>query len=338
MHRLIALLCLFLCGTVSVAEAAYVLKGGRLVNAEDVAVYPVEKHYELGITAYNDCDWEEAAKNFRAIIYSFPNSSYALDSYFFLGVSDYYMDDLDFANESLTQYLKLQNNPKYFEQTIEYKFAIAERFRCGARKHFLGTNKLPKWASGRSLGLKIYDEVIAALPAHDLAARALYSKGLLLWEDDCYRESIDSFQTLIRRFPKHELAPEAYIAIADVYVEQSISEFQNPDLLALAGINYRKFAQDFPRDERLKVVEERVQWMKESYAQGLYEIGRFYERKDKPCASAIYYKKAIKDYPDTTVAECARTRLFKLGCPVDDFPEPSAAPSETVGTDIDLAS
>ncbi len=300
---------LMVCSLFNPVNAAFTITNGRVVDVKEVATLPVEEHYRLGIEAYNACEWQEALHNFRAIVCSYPNASCALDCYFYQGACYFYLDELDFANESLSQYLKMQNNPKYFEETIEYKFYIAERFRCGACKRFFGTKQLPKWASGRSLGLQIYDEVICSLPAHDLAARALYYKGVLLWEDDAFRESIDSFQTLIRRFPKHELAPEAYLAIADVYVEQACCEFQNPDLLALAGINLRKFSRDFPRDERISLVEERVQWMKESFARGLYEIGRFYERKGKPSAAAIYYAKAIKDFPDTEIAEFCKVRL-----------------------------
>lgn len=322
-----------ICFATPTVHAAFVIKDCWIVDKAEVAYLSVEEHYNLGIEAYNECNWDEVIKNFKAITCSFPGTTYANEGYFYLGIAYFYDGELDFSNDALSQYLKHQNNPKFFEQTIEAKFCIAERFRCGERARFWGTKQLPKWASGRSLALKIYDEVIVALPAHDLAAQALYFKGILLWEDECYRESIDSFQVLIRRFPKHELAPEAYLAIADVYVEQSCSEFQNPDLLALAGINYRKFAQDFPRDERLALVEERVQWMKESYAQGLYDIGRFYERKGSPSASAIYYHKAINDYPDTEIAEFCKTRLVRL-----NFYHPESCetiPPEEVACDRD---
>lgn len=307
------------CSLLAPAEAAFTFSNGRVVDVEEVATLPVEEHYRLGIEAYNDCLWETALHNFRAIVCSYPNANCTLDCYFYQGVCYFYLDELDFANEAFSLYLKKQNNPKFFEETIEYKFYIAERFRCGARKRFFGTKQLPKWASGRGLGLQIYDEVICSLPAHDLAARALYYKGVLLWEDDAFRESIDSFQALIRRFPKHELAPDSYLAIADVYVEQSCSEFQNPDLLALATINLRKFSRDFPRDERIELVEERVQWMKESFARGLYEIGRFYERKGEPEAAAIYFSKAIKDFPDTEIAEFCRVRLVTSHAPIPEI-------------------
>ncbi len=311
-HSILSSILLSFCALTPSAHAAYVVKDGSIVNLEQVATLPVEEHYNLGVDAYNKSDWCSAIQHFKIITCSFRDDPIVHDCYFYLAVAYFYAGEMDFANDAITAYLKHQSNARLFEQAIEVKFCIAEQLRGGAKIRFFGTKQLPKLASGRSLALTIYDEVIAALPAHDLAAQALYYKGMLLWEDECYRESIDAFQTLIRRFPKHELAPEAYLAIADVYVEQSYAEFQNPDLLALAGINLRKFSQNFPRDERVALVEERFQWMKESYAEGLYEIGRFYERKGAPSASAIYYHKAINDYPDTEVAEFCKVRLVRL--------------------------
>lgn len=162
---------------------------------------------------------------------------------------------------------------------------------------------------GRTLALKIYDEVIAALPSNDLAARALYAKGCLHWQIKEYRRAIEDFQLVIRRFPKHELAPESYVAISSIFVDQSQTEFQNPDILSFAEINLRRFKQEFPREQRIVDVEQDLASIKEFYAQGLYDTGRFYERIHKPCASIIYYKNAIKQFPDTNVAKCARERL-----------------------------
>ena len=70
----------------------------------------------------------------------------------------------------------------------------------------LGWEKMPQWVSAHEDALNIYDEVIATLPRHDVAARSLFNKARMLSGDGKYKESIDSYQILIRRFPKHQLA------------------------------------------------------------------------------------------------------------------------------------
>lgn len=171
---------------------------------------------------------------------------------------------------------------------------------------------MPKWVPARDEAIAIYDEVITALPHHDLAAQALFGKAQLLLKDEEYKSSIETYQTLIRRFPKHPLAVESYIGVGQVYLMQSQEQYPDQDYLDLAEINYRKFRQDFPGEEKINVAQGMLIEMKEIYASHLYEIGRFYERTGKPKASYIYYTRIIAKYPDTKVSQLANRRLHKL--------------------------
>jgi outer membrane protein assembly factor BamD (BamD/ComL family) len=157
--------------------------------------------------------------------------------------------------------------------------------------------------------LKIYDEVINALPNDDLAARALFGKGKISLEDEEYEASIETFQTLIRRFPQHGLIPEAYVEIARVYLIESKERYPDANFLDLASINLRKFRQDFPSDERIAIAETILAEMQEVYAKSFYEIAQFYERTKKPHASILYYSKIVKTFPNTRTAEQSKKRL-----------------------------
>lgn len=293
-------------------EATFVLQNGTIREAESIATLSAEEHYALAVKAYEEANYLEAAKQFSIISLNFPSSSLGKEGLFFLGISQYNNGDYEFANESFSNYLKCQSQPKHFEEAIGYKFTIAEAFRNGAKRHFFGTKQLPKWATGDTLALKIYDEVICSLPCHEYACQSLYAKAYMLWQSQEWRESVDTYQMLIRRFPKHEYAPLAYLNINRVYLEQCLCEFQNPDLLALAQINTRKFARDFPKDERVSEAENDIRGIKEVYARGLYETGQFYERTSSPKASVIYYQCAIDQFPDTHIAELCRKRLSVL--------------------------
>lgn len=293
-------------------EAAYTIQRGRLIDICEAATMSVQRHFETGAQAYEAKDWEEAAKHFSIITINFPATSYGQESYYFLGVSYYFLEEYDFSNKAFSDYLKAQGNPKYFQSTVEFKFAIAEQLNAGAKKRILGTKKLPKWGNGQSLALEIYDEIIAAVPCTDLAAQALLSKACLQWRMQCYRQAVDSFQMAIRRFPKYERIPECYLYIGKIFLEQSRHEFQNSDILAFAQINLRKFERDFPREEHLCEAQQDFMAIKEIYASGLYETGKFYEHIYKPKAAMIYYNDAIRQFPDTCIAESCRKRMLCL--------------------------
>lgn len=299
------------CAVATSSHAGYTISNGKLINSKHAPTLPVKEHYDLGMQAFEKKEWEEAARQFFIVSHSFPNSTYAGDAYYYLGLAEFHLEEFDYANNAFTQYLKTKNNPKYFQEAIQYKYAIAESLNGGSRRRFFGTKKMPKWASGKSLALQIYDEVIASLPCHDLAAKALYSKGNLLWDQREYKRAVESYQMIIKRFPKHELAPESYVTISKIYLEQSAVEFQNPDVLEFAQINMRRFGHDFPKEPRLNEVEKDVLSMKEIYAKGLYDTGMFYERVGKPRASIIYFQNAIKQFPDTQIAVLSKQRLAK---------------------------
>lgn len=323
MSRYVIFLLIFIGFLSNSAHAAWTIKNGSIVDADEVATMSMEEHYSIATEAYMREDWSEAARHFCIVSCSFSNTPCGQDAAFYLGICYFNLQEYDFANQAFTKYITSKNHPTYFLEAIQYKYSIAECFRAGAKCRFFGTKQLPKWASGNEHAHTIYDEVAAALPTHELAAQALYSKACLHWQNKQYRESIDNFQMVCRRFPRHELAPQSYLNINRVYLEQSQVEFQNPDILAFAQINLRRFKQDFPREERIAEAEYDVLAIKEVYAQGLYDTGQFYERIHKPRASVIYYQNAFKQFPETSVAQLCLQRLYCL-CPGFTPPQPKA--------------
>ncbi len=293
-------------------NAAYMLKNGKLIDTKDLATMSVEEHYNLGTKALNSENWDEAIHQFRIVTISFPDSSWAKEAYYFLGVSYYYADDKDLANQNLSTYLAENAHPTFFEETFQYKLAIGDAFKKGAKRHLLGYEKLPAWMPDTDIALTIYDEIISSLPHSETAAKALLSKADLLRKREEFRSSIDTYSQVIRKFPKTDHASMAYSLISRVYLQQAQIDVHNPDILPLAQINVKKFAQDFPRDEKIQKAEDNLHEMKEIFANALYETGQFYERKKQPKASVLYYHTATMQFPETQISKSCKERLDAL--------------------------
>lgn len=304
-------------------------------SKEEASCY-LTTHYNLGSKYYNNEQWRKASTEFEKVIFYFPASDEAAEASYYLAVSYFEMKEYDFANEEFSNYLKTSQHPAFFEDAVAYKFCIAEHFKRGKKRHPFKMRYLPKWISAQDSALEIYDEVVAALPNHELAVQALYSKADLQRRMREYRDCVETYQIIIRRFPKNEIVPACYLHIADAYIQQASLEFQNPDILALAELNVRKFKDDFPRDERVVIAEESVYRIKEMYAKGLSDLGSFYERLHKPDAAAIYYQSSIEEFPDTNIAQFCRSRLICLGYTQDEV---DACSEETTSeeTSIDAA-
>ncbi len=293
-------------------KKGYVVKDGKLVDRRDVATMSVQEHYGAGMEALQKEEWKEAAAQFRIITSSFPDTPFGKEASYYLGVSYARSGAYEKANDYLSLYLEEQPNGQHFEHCLEYKLHVADAFRNGEKRHLFGIDKLPKWLPGDKTALEIYDEIVELAPGHELAAKSLYSKALFLTTMRRYPEAVDAAQLLIHRFPKHEMVPEAYLAISEVYYKHCCEQHNNPDLLPLANINLRRFQNHLPREERFVVAEENIQKMREVCAGGLLATAQFYERTKHERASVLYYVRALQKFPETKVAQQCKKRLHAL--------------------------
>ncbi len=272
----------------------------------------VQEFYSFMQEAIDDEDWWSAVDFGQVVLYHFPESPYGQEIPFFIGMAYLKLGQQELANESLTEYLKKSSGPKHFEEAIDAKFAIAEFFREGGKKRLFGSHKLPAIMPGEEDALEIYDEIIASIPHHELAAKALLGKAEIQTYNEDYRPSIETLHLLIRRFPKHELAAESFLRINKVYLNQAETLHLDPDLLDLAEVNLRKFRLAFPREPRITDAEKALADMREIFAQNLLETGEFYQRRKQPDASIIYFSKVVAKYPKSRAADAAREKLTDL--------------------------
>ena len=247
MKRNIFLLCTVFIGAQIFADSPP-KESNREIEKKAARLSDME-YFNSAISQMEEKGWRGALENFGSIRQFYPDSQVFDDSLYFQAVCNYHLMDYAVANKELTKYLGSKYKLKFFEDALSYKLEIANKFKEGARKHLFDSEKLPKWIPAKEDALEIYDDIIAMVPTHDLAAQALFEKGSFLQRMQDYRKiALESFQTLIKRFPKHPLTPDSYLAINEAYYEQSHSEFRNTDLLEMAQINLKKFIQNFPRD------------------------------------------------------------------------------------------
>jgi len=297
--------------------ADYTLQDGKLVERETVATLSDQEHYSGMIDAFESLDWKRLIREAQIISRNFSSTPYARDVAYYLGVAYFHMGDYELANVEFTDYLTRQATPKFFDSAIQYKFEIAEGFRTGKKKHFLGLQALPKWTPAGSDAISIYDEVISAYPHHELAAYSLFGKAQILSKREDFRASIEAYQTLIRRFPKHPLSIESYIGIGEVYLSQAEAEYPDPDFLDLAELNLRKFKTSFPGEEKLEIAEGNFIRMQDYYASCFFDTAKFYERTKKWGAAKIYYQKILATYPNSEIATKSKARLENIQAKID---------------------
>jgi outer membrane protein assembly factor BamD (BamD/ComL family) len=315
MNRFIWVLPLVAIFPLCAQEVSYAQQDGKIVSTQEKKKNSVQEHFNAATEAYEKKQWQELVRHASTVLRDFPTTPFSHEAIFYLGVGYYQLQEYELSNKHLSSYLKRQSTPRHFEEAIQLKFQIAEQFKGGAKKHLMGVEQLPKWVPAKEDAVAIYDEVITALPHHELGARAIFSKAEILFEGEDFKEAVEAYQTLIRRFPKHPLAVESYLGIGNVYLTQCQKEYPDPDFLDLAELNLKKFRSEFPGEARVSHADVTVLSMKEIYAQALYETGQFFERTKKPHAALIYYQKILSLYEGTKTAGTARERLVALKTP-----------------------
>ena len=290
---------------------AYTIQEGSLIDKDEVATRPINEHFQSGTEAVENKEWKKAVKQFLIVLQNSGDIKIHRDSLYYLGVSYYHLEDYQLANRKFRAYLKESATPEYFENVMKYKYAIAQQYQNGAKKHLLGWSKLPKWVPAKEDALEIYDEISITFPGHEIAAKALFAKAELLEEEKDYEESVETYQTLILRFPKTVLAAKSYNALSNLYLKQSELIYKNPDLLTLALINLKHYQKNFPKDSNLVKASENLTKMQEIYAFEIFKLAELFQRMDKVKAATLYYYTTIVRFPKTQVAQKSKEFLSK---------------------------
>ncbi|MDE3055770.1 MAG: outer membrane protein assembly factor BamD [Verrucomicrobiota bacterium] len=283
-----------------VATALFAAEGPSVLEYTHVLQEALENH-----------EWSRAVGYAKEISTSYGKSPFAAEIPYILGEAYFHLEEWDKANESLSDYLTKAASPKHFEDALNYRFQIAEKFREGAKKPLFGVSWLPRLLSGEEDALSIYEDLITSMPHEQIAAQALLGKAEIQarWEE--YKPSLETLDLLIRRFPKHDLAAEAFLQKGHIYAAQ-LQERNDPALLDLAEMNLKKFRLAFPREGRVEWVEKEFKEMRESFAGYLMETAAFFEKTKKIPASILYYSKIVSQYPETESSGIAKERLDRL--------------------------
>lgn len=245
----------------------------------------------------------------KAILAIAPQSPFASEATFCVGVAYFHLKDYDLANQYFSTFLEKYATPNYFEESVEYKYKIAYEFEMGSGRHMFGVEALPKWVNAWEDALEIYEEVIKTLPNSEVAGKALFRKAAMQYKERKAKESIETYRMITRKFPKHPLAPESYLEIAKILFNHSNNDYPDKDFLEQARMNAQRFRRDFPSEHRIQEVEKLLVQMEDVYAEDLWGSAKYFEKKKNFDAARLYLEKIARLYPESTYAKEAVAKL-----------------------------
>lgn len=224
--------------------------------------YPESKllddaYYALGLAYFQKQDYNSSIEIFEKFQEEYKDSNLKPQALYLLGTSLYNLGKFQGAIDVFKNIIREYSQDTQLSQKAEYEIAdcydrmgnekeAMNRFKM-LRSKYPDSSLTPEvmWWLGEyyyrhnELGLsrRYFSSLIQDFPKSSLIADAYYALGLSFQEESKFSEAIENFNKVLN-LGKSDLAGQAAIAIADIYVKQN-----KPDL---ALIKYKDCIREYP--------------------------------------------------------------------------------------------
>jgi outer membrane protein assembly factor BamD len=280
-------------------------KTQKWINPKTVAKSNPKEQFDFAKEFYDLKKYEEASREFKKLIKTYPKAFEASESQYYLGLIEEAQGNLYEAYEAYQKVIDKYPFSERMQEITEREYKIGERFMTGeAKRKALGV-VLPL----ENPAIEIFTKVIDNSTYGPLAPAAQYKLGLVLKGLMRYYEAEDAFNKVISNYPNSEWVEAAKFQIASC--RANISRGPDYDQIATkeAKEKFEDFVQEHPDAVLSRDAEKNIEQLKEREAESNYNIGLFYEKQKDYDAARIYYNDIINNYPKSSWATKAFERL-----------------------------
>ena len=250
---------------------------------------------------------KKAIKNYDRVAKRYPNSIYAAEALYRTGLlyekrRQYYK-----AFDSLQEIVqKYPNNPK-FAQVIADQYRIANTLMEGKRAYMWGV--IPGFKN-REKAIEYFERIVANAPFSDYAPLSLMNIARGHQRMDANEEAIDALDRMINSYPRNVLTPDAYLKLAETHASLVDGPAYDQASTKAAITYYEDYLIQFPGDSGAGNAEQGLAGMKTMLAESKMILADYYYKYRRNYKAArVFYNEAITTFPDSPVAERARTML-----------------------------
>lgn len=279
-------------------------KSGKWVNPK-TAVKPTPKEqFDFSKGFYDIKKYEDAKREFRKLLRSYPKSAEAAEAQYYLGLSEEAEGNLYEAYLSYQKVIDKYPFSERIQEIIGREYKIAESFMAGEKRKALGV-ELPV----ENPAIEIFTKVVDNSTYGPLASAAQYKLGLVLKGMMRYYEAEEAFGKVISSYPDSEWAEAARYQIASCRASLSRGSDYDQGATREAKEKFESFVREHPDATLSREAEKNIEQLREKEAQSNYDIARFYEKQKAYPAAAVYYNDVVNNYPESSWAAKAMERL-----------------------------
>ena len=281
-----------------------------------------EQAFAQAQTEYSAKNYSVAAKLYKDAAARWPGSKVEQDAIFYRAESEFFDKQYPEAVEAYSLLLEKYPNSQYLDRVVRRQFEIA---RYWEQHH----QYEPHWATTPNLfdetrplfdtlgrALKTYDDIRLNDPTGPLADDSIMASGNSHFLRGRYADADYHYQLLRDEYPQSEHQFEAHI----LGLQCKLQIYQGEDYDATPLKEAKKlvkqlkvqFVGDLSADERARLTQVQGE-LNQKLAERELRMARYYDEGEHYGSAKFYYAQIVKNYPETPVAQQARTRYEELG-------------------------
>ncbi len=196
-----------------------------------------------------------------------------------------------------------------FNKAIRREMDVARAFLAGQKRILWKIFRIPAYDDG----VKIIDRVWEQVPGTRQGEQALKIRADYHFGNGDLQEAQDGYVLLVKEYPNGRYVRPSMLRAAEA-AEAAFPGVKHDDkALVEADERYRQVQNAFPDYAKRESVDDRLENIRQKRAEKDLEIAKWYQKTKQNSAAEFYYKRVLKDYPNTLAATEAQGRLRGLG-------------------------
>ncbi|MGH7946392.1 MAG: outer membrane protein assembly factor BamD [Opitutaceae bacterium] len=268
-----------------------------------------------------------AIRAYQSVAKRYPNSIYAPEALYRSARIRLAGKNYTKAFEDFQQVLSRYPNTRRFNEIIGEQYRIASALLDGARGRMLW-GLLPGFKQ-RDKAIAYFETILANAPYSDYAPLALMNVARGHQRLGNVENAIDALDRMINNYSQTLLAPDAYLKIAQTHASLVDGPYYDQGATKESITYFTDFMLLFPSDTSIATAEKGLDGMKTMLAESKMRMADFYfYKRSNYRAARVFYNEAITAYPESAIAERAKSRLVEVEAKANNLPPPAAAPGE----------
>lgn len=291
----------------SAAQAAWIWspESGKWTNPKNAAKDTPEAQYLFAMQYFDAEDYKRAVDEFDKLIKTYPQSKWAAEAQFHIGVCQERMGDIGKAAAAFKDMIDRYPYSERLNDAVEHQFELAEAMLDGKKTKFLGMAILP----AQDTAAELYQHIVRSAPYGPYGAVAQYRLGDAHTALGNYEDADRAYQAVIDEYPNSEYAPKAKYKIAETSYKAATKEAYRSERTDEALQKYEGFKKAFPQSGLQYEADEAIMALREKKARQIFTTADFYDRRGKLKSARMYYDDVVQSFPETAAAKEAGERI-----------------------------